>query len=345
MLRLPSGKPWLLYALLGASVCLNIVQSVNRPHRAAPEPTPDTADAQATAAEGTQSLDPSATESGETNRLSFLEPAEKSVTGTTNDGYNVLKSRIRGSLTQTFSDIAGKDGPMLSAVFSRVYVWDLDLRKDVMRDDEIAALWRSTRAGEVDLPVAWYNSSKYGKTLRAYQYTAPGDKAPSYWYTDGLEVPHRLVDTPVREYTQITSLIKDRPSHKGMDFKTPVGTPVFSPKDGSVVRTNWKFAGNGNCIEVRYEDGIIAKFLHLSENLVKPGERIQKGQLIAKSGNTGHSTAPHLHYQTEAGSKVIDPVDYHGTVRRRLNPEVMPLFLAEVNRLDGLMGQSVASNR
>ena len=85
-------------------------------------------------------------------------------------------------------------------------------------------------------------------------------------------LPLQLKNGPLHDYQQITSLLKDRPTHKGMDFKTPVGTEVVAPFAGTVVRSNWNFGNNGNCIEVQYEDGVLAKFLHLNENKVKPGD-------------------------------------------------------------------------
>jgi murein DD-endopeptidase MepM/ murein hydrolase activator NlpD len=340
MLQFLDGKPWLLYVLLGASVGLNIIQTLNRPAGSRPATTeaelPQTPQAM-------QARVGSEASPADTSQGSLLGPERTVIQGSTHDGYQTVRSPVHGTLSRTFQETAGTNGNAVSAVFARLFAWDLDLRKDMMRGDEIATAWRSTKAGEIEMPVAWYNSVKLGKTLRAYRFTAPGDTWPSFWYPEGLEVPHRLSGPPLQDYQQITSLLKDRPSHKGMDFKTPVGTPVLATRDGVVTRSNWSFAGNGNCLEIRFTDGVLAKYLHLEKNLVQPGDRVTRGQVIAHSGNTGRSTAPHLHYQLDKGPKNLDPVDYHGTVRRQLNPEVMPLFQAEMNRLDALMAQAVAS--
>jgi murein DD-endopeptidase MepM/ murein hydrolase activator NlpD len=109
-----------------------------------------------------------------------------------------------------------------------------------------------------------------------------------------------------------------------MDFKTPVGTAVRSPKAGTVTRTNWNVGANGDCVELRYADGVLAKFLHLQSVGVRVGQRVAAGAIIATSGNTGRSTAPHLHYQLDRGERAIDPVDYHGTTRRKLPAESQP---------------------
>jgi len=85
--------------------------------------------------------------------------------------------------------------------------------------------------------------------------------------------------------------------HTGVDLAMPIGTEIHSPIDGTVITVrdlgNWNA---GKYIKVRTEDGNTDLiFGHLSEFKVKVGDRVDKGDLIALSGNTGHSTGPHLH--------------------------------------------------
>ena len=89
---------------------------------------------------------------------------------------------------------------------------------------------------------------------------------------------------------------------------------------------------NGNGIELRYSDGALARFLHLSETAVRPGQTVSAGQRIGATGNTGRSTAPHLHYEIEKAGRVIDPVDYHGTTRRSLSGVDTPKVRAKQKR-------------
>ena len=70
-----------------------------------------------------------------------------------------------------------------------------------------------------------------------------------------------------------------------MDLKTPVGTDIVL-KDATVVRTNWNMKYNGNGIELRYSDGL-ARFLHLSETAVRPGQTVSAGQRIGATGIQG----------------------------------------------------------
>jgi murein DD-endopeptidase MepM/ murein hydrolase activator NlpD len=226
--------------------------------------------------------------------------------------------KVKGSLAASLATELGKDGAELSAHLARIYMWDLDLRRDIVADDEVRLLWRTGEGGEVEIGAATYRSQRLGQVLRAYRYRPAGDESASYWDESGLERPRRLKNSPLLRYDQITALLKDRPTHQGMDFKTPVGTKVSAPHAGTVTRIDWKLRGNGHCIELRYDDGTLAKFLHLSAVKVGRGARVSPGQVIALTGNTGHSTAPHLHYQLNRGAHTLDPVDYHGVTRRRL---------------------------
>ncbi len=247
-------------------------------------------------------------------------PGDQAMAGADDTGWQIFRGSVEHSLARTFQDSAGEDSAALSGVYSRLFMWDLDMRRDLQAGDAVAVVWRKGADGVPVVAAASLVSGKLGRTLTAYRWQLPGDRYTSYWDSEGREATRRLVNGPLNEYEQITSLLKDRPTHKGMDFKTPVGTEVVSPKAGSVLRSNWNWKANGNCIEVRFDDGVLAKFLHLSENLVGPGQRVAAGQAIARTGNTGRCTAPHLHYQLDRDTRTIDPVDYHGIEQRRLEP-------------------------
>jgi murein DD-endopeptidase MepM/ murein hydrolase activator NlpD len=326
---LPDGPPYLLYGLLGASLLLNVVM-VFKLDSSSPEPV----DAVVEMVETVEGEDAVASD--------VAAPPVVAPVAVQGD-WQVMHASVNHSLARTFSKAAGDDGDALSAVASRVLVWDLDLRRDVQKGDEIWVAWRPVEGEEPEVAAVWYRSSKLGETLKAYRYQAPTDAHASYWAPDGSEAAMRLVGGPIEGYDQITSLLKDRPTHQGMDFRAPVGTPVMSPKAGTVTRTNWNTGANGYCAEVRFADGTLAKFLHLDEVEVKPGQYVKSGQVIASSGNTGHSTAPHLHYQLDHGSKNVDPLEYHDTLRRRVDANGQAGLDLVVAEYDALFAQEVAS--
>ncbi len=349
----PQEPPYLLYALLGASLAMNLYMVVDRDDATSPDapvavlttPSSETAFAEQAPASLVAAVQaPQAPPPVPAAAPQVLTPTPEPTPAIDRGGYSLLSADVSHSLARTVQGQAGDDADVLTAVFSRIFMWDLDLRRDVQRGDELAMVHGpGVDAANPDLPVATYKSNKLRRTLRAYQYRAPGDSHVSYWDQDGVEVPRRLVGGPIEDYAQITSLLKDRPNHHGIDFKADVGTDVISPKAGTVTRVNWNTRANGGCVEVRYADGTLARFLHLSDSRVKAGQHVAAGQTIALSGNSGNSTAPHLHYELSRGKRYLDPLDYHGTVRRRLEESALPAFRREVARLDGLLGESFAS--
>jgi murein DD-endopeptidase MepM/ murein hydrolase activator NlpD len=317
----PGGKPWLLYGLFGSSLVLNLALAVK--YGGADE-APAVAPASMVAPIGDET-----TISNPSVPVALVAPLPEPLGVARAAGTEVFTGVVNSSMSVTFQEATAASPAALAAVYARLFAWDLDLRRDLHKGDTVQVLYEQPDGAEPLVLAGRFLSQPGGasaKVFSAWRYQAPGDRFPSYWSDTGEEVPRRLIDGPLPDYDQITSLLKDRPTHEGMDFKTPIGTPIVAPRAGRVTRTNWNHAANGNCIEVQYGDGVLAKFLHLNENVVKDGQTLSAGTEIGKTGNTGRSTGPHLHYQLERGSTVVDPIDYHGTLRRQLPPDAMPGF-------------------
>ncbi len=93
--------------------------------------------------------------------------------------------------------------------------------------------------------------------------------------------------------------------HPAQDFATPVGTPVLALSSGTVIFAGWQ-GGYGNKLEIQFWDGTIAWYAHNSSLKVSAGQRVTPGLVIAASGNTGHTTGPHVHLEIHPGGG--DPV-------------------------------------
>lgn len=331
----PDGRPWALLALCGGSLLLNLALATRLWML---QPAPEALAAVHTDAPAVEAVAEAADEDALAVEAADGEGGVASASVTPapdlDDGLIRVRAPIQHSLARTFQTAAPDHADVVSAVYARLFVWDLDLRKDLQKGDEIAVAYHWD--GELaHIPVASYTSGKLGREIRAYRFQATGDEHPSWWDANGTEIPHRLKNGPLQgDYEQITSLLKDRPSHKGMDFKLPEGTPVMTPKAGTVTRADWNLKYNGNCVEVKFDDGTLARFLHLSDTQVKAGQRLAAGTPVGLTGNTGRSTAPHLHYELEKNGQVVDPVAYHGTIRRQLAPGDLATFEQEVARLD-----------
>ena len=97
--------------------------------------------------------------------------------------------------------------------------------------------------------------------------------------------------------------------HQGQDITVKSGTSIHSPADGIVKRAYYA-GGFGNHIKLDHGNGYTTLFAHLSKIKVKHGQKVKKGEVIGLTGNTGRSTAPHLHYEIHHYGESINPLDY-----------------------------------
>ncbi len=94
--------------------------------------------------------------------------------------------------------------------------------------------------------------------------------------------------------------------HRGLDIATPTGTAIKAADGGKVVFTGRKGAF-GNLVEIDHGNGYTTRYAHCSSINVKTGERVYKGQVIAKVGNTGRSTGSHLHFEVLKNGRNMNP--------------------------------------
>jgi len=97
--------------------------------------------------------------------------------------------------------------------------------------------------------------------------------------------------------------------HPGIDIATPRGTKVVAPADGVVVSCGEK-GGYGNALVIDHGYGVVTRYAHLDRFAVRPGQRVRRGDVIAFTGNTGRSTAPHLHYEVWVYDQMRNPIQY-----------------------------------
>ena len=98
--------------------------------------------------------------------------------------------------------------------------------------------------------------------------------------------------------------------HAGMDFSAPVGTDVFATGNAKVIFTGWK-QGYGNTVELDHGFGYTTLYAHLYKIIVRKGQNVKRGDVIALVGNTGKSTGPHLHYEVRYQDKPVDPRNFY----------------------------------
>jgi murein DD-endopeptidase MepM/ murein hydrolase activator NlpD len=96
----------------------------------------------------------------------------------------------------------------------------------------------------------------------------------------------------------------------GINLALPEGTPVHAAEDGVVAYAGSELKGYGNLVLVRHSNGFVTAYAHASEIMVKRGDQVRRGQVIAKSGQTGNVSSPQLHFEIRKGSTPVDPTQY-----------------------------------
>ena len=132
-----------------------------------------------------------------------------------------------------------------------------------------------------------------------------------------MTTPRRWTTPPQPPLTKITLTSQygkqrvyngqPRAGHNGADIRAVTGTSVRAPFAGTVILTGFHYYAGGS-VYIDSGNGVITVFFHLSDINVKKGDKVAKGQVVAKSGATGRVTGPHLHYSLVLGGQFVDPI-------------------------------------
>jgi murein DD-endopeptidase MepM/ murein hydrolase activator NlpD len=97
--------------------------------------------------------------------------------------------------------------------------------------------------------------------------------------------------------------------HDGIDIAAPEGTTIHAIESGEVIYSD-RLRGYGNIVILRHDDGLVSVYAHNQVNLVREGNRVERGEVIARVGSTGRVTGPHLHFEIRKNNRAVDPMRY-----------------------------------
>ena len=110
---------------------------------------------------------------------------------------------------------------------------------------------------------------------------------------------------------RIHPIYKTRKMHYGMDFSAKTGTEIYATGDGIVSKIKRSKRGYGNYVKINHGFGYETLYAHMSKYIVKRGQKVKRGEVIGYVGNSGISTAPHLHYEVRKDNKKINPMNFY----------------------------------
>jgi murein DD-endopeptidase MepM/ murein hydrolase activator NlpD len=120
--------------------------------------------------------------------------------------------------------------------------------------------------------------------------------------------------------------------HEGIDLTAPKGTPIYATADGTVLQSGYRAGGFGKKILLDHGFGYRTLYGHCDEVLVKPGQRVKRGEVIGKVGSTGLSKSNHLHYEVHVNGRPVNPVNYYSNDLSAGEYEQMIVMLSQADQ-------------
>lgn len=234
------------------------------------------------------------------------------------------------------------EAPQLVQQLVDVFQWDIDFFA-LKKGDSFSLVVRKKYAGSDDAgygPIIAARFTHGGQTYEAYRHESP--ERSGYYTANGTPLRKQFLRAPLA-FTRITSNFSNsrfhpllhifRPHH-GVDYGAPVGTPVMTTADGVVLEAT-RNRGEGNYIKIRHSARIETNYLHLSRFAtgIRPGARVQQGQVIGYVGMTGLATGPHLDYRVSDNGTWLNPLQLKSITPDPLRTDALRQFRANVGQL------------
>lgn len=247
----------------------------------------------------------------------------------------VLSGSVNGSFV-TSARAAGLSGGEISAVIKALQ-WQMDFRK-LRKGDQFSVLMsREMMDGKSEqsqlVGVRMQTGGKDYYAIRA----ADG----KFYDRNGNGLARGFMRFPTTKQYRVSSNFNPRrlnpvtgriAPHKGVDFALPIGTPVLAVGDGEVIVAK-RSGGAGNYVAVRHGRQYMTRYMHLKTLLVKPGQKVKRGDRIALSGNTGRSTGPHLHFEIWINNQAVNPLTAKMPRMEGLTGKDRSTYLAQVREV------------
>lgn len=227
-----------------------------------------------------------------------------------------LKGVVNSTLYESM--LNGGETPTFVYRFADIFAWEIDFITETQNGDSFFVYCEKTYCDSVFIEYERIEVARYKGHIGDYHgiYFCDPDGNDDYYNLKGESLRKSLLKSPLK-FSYISSyfsrkryhpILKVWRPHHGLDYKAPVGTPISSIGNGTVVFKGWK-GGYGNLVEIRHSNNYKSRYGHLSrfaKGLYK-GKKVKMGELIGYVGSTGLSTGPHLHFELHKNGAPINP--------------------------------------
>ncbi len=235
----------------------------------------------------------------------------------------------------------------------RVFANDVDFQRSVQPGDSFEAFYDDSEDRDDRDKLLFATITTRDETFKYYRYRTPDDGLVDYYDENGRSTRKFLIRQPIAA-AKITSgfgvryhpILGYSKMHTGVDFAAPIGTPIFSSGNGTVLTAGWH-SGYGRRVEVQHANGYVTAYNHMSgfARGITEGVRVRQGQVIGYLGSSGLSTGPHLHYEVMVNSHFVDPMRVKLARTREMDGKMLAEFKRERDRIDSIMAKAPNATR
>ena len=259
--------------------------------------------------------------------------AKKPITRITKKASGIITS----NLSQTMDDL-GLNSFLTSKMADDIYAWTIDFSR-LQKNDKFKIIYEQLYISDTipvgigEVKAAYFEHG--GKPFYAFKYLADSTIGlPDYFDDEAKNLRRQFLKMPVK-FSRISSRYnlrrriayygnKIRP-HLGTDFAAPIGTPIMSTANGTVIESRYK-GGNGNYVKVRHNSTYSTQYLHMSKRAVKKGDVVKQGQIIGYIGMTGNTAGPHVCYRFWKNGKQVDPLKQKLPAAEPMKETIKPIY-------------------
>ena len=234
----------------------------------------------------------------------------------------------------------GLGSKQLNQLTDEMFKYDIDFDSDLGEDDRFSVVvdqtWKNGQLVDTG-PVLAATFTVDGKQKSAFRHLRNGK--PEYFTADGRSLKRAFIRMPI-PYARLSSgfggrrhpVLGSMRMHKGVDYAAGTGTPIQAAGDARVEFMGWK-GGYGRTVILNHGQGKTTLYAHMSRFAsLRPGQRVEQGQLIGYVGSTGMSTGPHLHYEFRVNGAHVNPLKMTLPPPAPLAGTALVAFKAETRR-------------
>ena len=276
------------------------------------------------------------------------------------NAYNAKKpvttkiKTVSGVIKSNLSEAMDSQGVNLYLAYemSDIYAWTIDFFR-LQKNDKFKLIYEQLYINDTipvgigEVKAAYFEHG--GKPFYAFKYLADTKlNIPDYFDDEATNLRRQFLKAPL-QFKRITSRYNLRRrialygnrirAHKGTDFAGPVGTPIMSTANGTVIESRYK-GGNGNYVKIRHNGTYSTQYLHMSKRAVKVGDVVKQGDVIGYVGMTGNTSGPHVCYRFWKNGRQVDPLRQKLPAAEPMKNEIKPHYFEFIaplkNKLDSI---------